>query len=333
MNNNLKEQRNRTFDILKGITIIFVIIGHANPPISLSSFIYSFHLPLFFIISGYFYNKEKYSNIFFLIKKKIKSCIIPALITTIMIFLLWLIFMCPSPFKDTPTIHILEVLLENSKTFLWGNGINCNGITAVGPAWFLYCLFCGLIILNLVLRIKILFIQICVILFLAHLKYIFPNIPVLPWSLDVSFWAVYYLFVGYCINHFDFLSILNMKLGLVLILLFLANPLYTFVSLNNRDIENILLSAIPAISFLCCFCYINKVAPKIFNNKIGDILVLFGKESIIILCFHLLWKDWLFPLSFIKYNWVILSVYMCFTSYITIIIISNLKFIYKLYHK
>lgn len=50
-------QRELKYDIAKGIAIILVIVGHGHciSPLTLS-FIYSFHMPLFFIIAGVFYH-------------------------------------------------------------------------------------------------------------------------------------------------------------------------------------------------------------------------------------------------------------------------------------
>ena len=70
MNNNLlycknnkgEIQRDIYFDILKGILIILVVIGHVlqlgNDRLSVTmvNFIYSFHMPLFILVSGYFSN-------------------------------------------------------------------------------------------------------------------------------------------------------------------------------------------------------------------------------------------------------------------------------------
>ncbi len=66
---DLKNQRNQIFDILKGIAIITVVLGHCLQYGNGSDFIesrdffdnwlykliYSFHMPLFMIISGYFF--------------------------------------------------------------------------------------------------------------------------------------------------------------------------------------------------------------------------------------------------------------------------------------
>ena len=77
MNNNLlcckniKEeiQRDIYFDILKGILIILVVIGHIlqlgsdRLSVTMVNFIYSFHMPLFILVSGYFSNFKSKSYI------------------------------------------------------------------------------------------------------------------------------------------------------------------------------------------------------------------------------------------------------------------------------
>lgn len=50
-------KRQPVFDIMKGMAIIAVVMGHFDDiPVILSRFIYSFHMPLFFIVAGYFYH-------------------------------------------------------------------------------------------------------------------------------------------------------------------------------------------------------------------------------------------------------------------------------------
>ena len=57
-----KEQINienrKYWNILKGIGILFIVMGHASS--IFSRFVYLFHLPLFFFIGGYLYSEEKY---------------------------------------------------------------------------------------------------------------------------------------------------------------------------------------------------------------------------------------------------------------------------------
>ncbi len=63
-------------DIAKGITIILMVIGHTSIPMTLSNFIYSFHMPLFFIASGWMTNWEQYSIGDFVIRK-IRTLLLP----------------------------------------------------------------------------------------------------------------------------------------------------------------------------------------------------------------------------------------------------------------
>jgi acyltransferase len=59
-------------DNVKGLAIILVVLGHIASPFS--AFIYSFHMPLFFIVSGFFLNptNELKSEIFRSFKRLFK---------------------------------------------------------------------------------------------------------------------------------------------------------------------------------------------------------------------------------------------------------------------
>lgn len=50
------QQRFKEIDIAKGIGITLVVLGHLTTP--LHDYIYSFHMPLFFILSGFFFSKN-----------------------------------------------------------------------------------------------------------------------------------------------------------------------------------------------------------------------------------------------------------------------------------
>ena len=50
----MKKDRIILIDIAKAITIFLVIWGHISTGSALEKFLYSFHMPLFFVISGMF---------------------------------------------------------------------------------------------------------------------------------------------------------------------------------------------------------------------------------------------------------------------------------------
>lgn len=51
-------ERNRAFDIMKGVGILSVILGHMDIESYWRNVIYSFHMPLFFILAGYFFRSR-----------------------------------------------------------------------------------------------------------------------------------------------------------------------------------------------------------------------------------------------------------------------------------
>lgn len=62
-------------DIAKGIGILMVIVGHCGSlPSPITKAIFSVHMPLFFILSGYFYNPKPNMDKKIFIKKVPKAC-------------------------------------------------------------------------------------------------------------------------------------------------------------------------------------------------------------------------------------------------------------------
>lgn len=128
-------------DNAKGIGIILMILGHiSNIPDIIHGWIYSFHMPLFFFISGYLFNKDKYPNIKGYVILKFNRLIVPYfgmafICYFIMVFLLG---KYENAFK-----YILGILYSRG-TLEWMP--NCS------PLWFLTCLFVVEIIIYNVLK-------------------------------------------------------------------------------------------------------------------------------------------------------------------------------------
>ncbi|MCA9385429.1 acyltransferase [Candidatus Dojkabacteria bacterium] len=74
----MNPQRNLTIDIFRGIAILSIVIGHLHWNSYVRNFFFSFHLPLFFIVTGLFIERsaEKYRFIPFFIHK-FKKIVIP----------------------------------------------------------------------------------------------------------------------------------------------------------------------------------------------------------------------------------------------------------------
>ncbi len=93
INNKSYDKRYHSVDIIKGVLIILVIIGHVIPgPINgnpAKYFIYSFHMPLFIGISGYLLNYRWLSDasLFEILIKYRNRIIIPWLIASLVYFI------------------------------------------------------------------------------------------------------------------------------------------------------------------------------------------------------------------------------------------------------
>lgn len=68
---------NTVISIVKGIGIILMVMGHAEVPDLLSNFIYTFHMPLFFIAAGYFFGRKHLDNPWDFCGRRFKGLYIP----------------------------------------------------------------------------------------------------------------------------------------------------------------------------------------------------------------------------------------------------------------
>lgn len=128
-------------DAMKGIAILLMIYNHVSlTGLEINRFIGVFHMPLFFLISGYLYKHRSMPD---LIIKNCRKILLPYLTTCIIIF-------------------ILSCLLGNNYNWflsiIWGNSKPLNIFNyvdlSVGPLWFLTAFFAAMVYCNLLYRIK-----------------------------------------------------------------------------------------------------------------------------------------------------------------------------------
>lgn len=121
--------RAKWIDILKGIAIFFVVLGHSpylsHLPSKVFNVIFSFHMPLFFFIAGYlFYPGQPLSE---LLRKRLNSLLKPFAFTVIVISLPYMLFKS----EPKPLWYFFWML--------YGNGPNLPKLSL--HLWFLPHLF------------------------------------------------------------------------------------------------------------------------------------------------------------------------------------------------
>ena len=133
-------------DVAKGIAILCVVAGHtfaAYDPGSLQNkFIYSFHMPLFFILSGFFYKPQEFKKAFW---KKVKSLLVPYFVINA---LRCLVALYQSGFENMLTGYFFPALYGNGSTPKIA--LSLFDVKIVGMTWFLMALFmCQVMYLSL----------------------------------------------------------------------------------------------------------------------------------------------------------------------------------------
>lgn len=125
--------RDPVFDVMKGIGIIFMLIGHIPPGDQVYHFIYSFHMPLFFLIAGGFAKFE--CDWKGLVVKDAKRLLLPVFVT--MAFIIVLSPLCF--FINGNYNGVIAQLLS----LLWlGDAFNTKwGLVTIDSMWFLMALF------------------------------------------------------------------------------------------------------------------------------------------------------------------------------------------------
>lgn len=176
------EKRTRSLDIAKGILIILVVSGHAQTDL-VHDIIFMFHMPLFFVISGFLMKREKLLRVGYA-RRKIKHLIVP--------YVLYLIL---------DTLFVQKTISAHDWAYaIWG------GRAITGVYWYTTCYIFALFILTILLKNspdKIVKILILVgggiAVFESYLVdgIHFLQFPGVPWNLDVSLMALIYIGIGF----------------------------------------------------------------------------------------------------------------------------------------
>jgi len=75
-------------DFLRGICLIAIVVGHMGVP-ELKRYVYVFHLPVFFILAGFFFGSSETLGAKPFLKKKLSQLIVPYYVSCIPLIALY----------------------------------------------------------------------------------------------------------------------------------------------------------------------------------------------------------------------------------------------------
>ena len=191
---NESKERIVYWDIVKGITILLVILGHTSgTPVSLRAVIFSFHMPMFFVANAFFIKKYDVRDAF---KKSAKSLLKPYLIICCLE-----IFFAVQRQSDRMGKYI--AVLVGLKSMVGGMskiGIVFTSFNSVWLIWFICCLFISRMVYIAIRQFLNTFpdwVSLCAIIPLAFGGYeLGIHQYFLPWSADVALVALIFMWFG-----------------------------------------------------------------------------------------------------------------------------------------
>lgn len=285
-----KAERNAQVDIAKGLGICFVIIGHliqyGHP---LFRWIFGFHMPLFFFLSGYVFKCDLEN-----LKKTIIKIVISLIVPYYLVFIVGVIL--------SAVIPSWRPNLTNKNFFI--QAFYHTQPLALGQVWFLFCLavvqifFVLLKKINLSEPLEILFAFFSFALAIG-ISYIYMKIggrqffghtiPRPPFKIDTAFMGLFFFYLGHKDKQRGISAELNSKtkLGKALILLtfFSVNIVYTAMlndtaNLAANHYKNAVFFAFASITGIYLIFTLSGCVKK------SRVLEFYGKNSLSIFSFH-----------------------------------------------
>ncbi len=277
-------------DIAKGISIITVALFHSQLHLYATDIIDSmglFRMPLFFFLSGIFFNISANTPTF--LKKKSDTLLKPYFTTLFALFIISILFQ-------------EEQLIRQFVGILYGNGITIKW----EPLWFLthlfaiYCFvyiifrFTGIQEKSIAYKLALLALFLVIgSLWIDALWYkefkiagVAFDLPGLPFSLDIIFISSSFFMMGY----FSRKLIINFKANVYLlftaVLAFIVVVLFTnaYMHLNERIYINPFYTLVGAICGIYFVIYVSFYIDK--STTLRNIFLTFGQASLFILIFH-----------------------------------------------
>lgn len=286
--------------ITKAIGIFMMVIAHAGCASQLRDFIYMFHMPLFFIVSGYCFKEKHLNNVYTFIGKRIKGLWWAYVKWGLLFLLLHNVFFHLNIYNsifsfngNISSLYTLNDFIDKGvKIFIFAHSEQL-----LGGYWFLRILFYASILgyftikcLNLSQNPKIRIFCMIIILVIAHF-----DIPIIGNNVKI-FMSTFFFLIGYELQkrHSRFNYSFNLLSANKQIIVVMACVTITIVgsrfwfgeisTINNWKIVPYSITAVIGTIMTFIISYWLSIKKTI----VKDLLVFSGKHTLEILTWHFL---------------------------------------------
>jgi polysaccharide biosynthesis protein PslL len=279
MEEAMTKERVTWIDIAKGLGILFVVIGHSGNLVA-SHYLFWFHMPLFFFLSGILFEPISHHDYLKWTKRKCECLIIPYLSYGILITIIFSVFNPSISYFIKSCIHILY------------GGLLLTG--QYGVFWFVTCLLLTQLLFGYLSRFTIKM-QIFVICFSYILGHVLSASSfagtALPWHIDavlitIAYYALGYYMKGILSNILDKMMtlVLSAALCVMIILLDYHHVIKYSLDIKYKVYHHVFLDIfvpLVIILFITSACYwLSKISR--FN-----VLSYLGRNTLTIMYLHI----------------------------------------------
>lgn len=284
--------RIRYIDIMKGITILLVMVGHYFNNRLVSTFIWSFHMPLFLFISGYFFRDLPIRQ---RIHKAFVSILMPYWITIFAMSVLEGIYFLIQNHLGFGSVSVLRMVAKRifSGFFVFASDFGVpfkpEHIPTVYALWFLGALFVGEIYLALLLKLKNVYLRLIILLYAVFFSKWLITWTFIPLGLHYGTVFAAWLYVGYLYRN-DPRFIITPAAEKILIVLWFLIALFEYKADYRFDINQFLYSfyGFELLSAFGGILFIKRISQWMerFSPFLTNFFAYIGSKTIWILCVH-----------------------------------------------
>lgn len=276
----MRSNRISWVDSAKGLGIILVVLGHTSLPQEIKTYIYSFHMPLFFFLSGVVFNEKKNFSAF--LKGKLKGIVIPYFIISIITYIFW-ILVTRHIGANSAKISIFKPIIGMFYSTPAGTWLAHNVFI-----WFLTTLFVveiSFYFVNKLVNNKLL--KIIILLLFSIIGYLYAGFSFrLPWGIDIAFTAIVFYGAGFLVKNYVVDNIrISKPYYLVVMVISLVLSVFTsqingYIDLSGLIYKNYFLLYISAF---CGITFWILLAKLVAQSKVMKFI---GKNSIVYFSFQ-----------------------------------------------
>lgn len=287
----MKANRLHYLDAAKGFGMLAIIAGHMGYP-AIDKFVFTFHVPLFFLICGYLY---RYRNNYI---HRLRHMLVPYFTTSIILLVLTDCREILKGMRSMDYSPVVKNTIDYAFASIYGSGVRKDlfsyQIKPIGAIWFLMALLvCQLVFdaVNQIFKKDRMIALGTVSMVLALASIISAKYTWLPFSIQSAGVGCLFMYSGllikkYSLENKEYMIWAGIAIwGVAILCSYKYGNMSIAECLFPNSIINIIGAVMGSYIIIRCFSWVER---KNSSNTVWNKLCVIGEYSTIVLCVHLI---------------------------------------------